>query len=70
MRLYEIEPHDVAETLQQPSLIQSGEQGKQHAWKKTNRGAFLRVTFKEELEQIVVITVTPKKNIPEGKHEN
>ena len=71
MRLYDIAPEDVIEALECPSLTQPGEYGRQHAWKTTQAGKTLRVTFIEESGRCVVITVTPKRFMPEGRsHED
>ena len=71
MRLYEIVPDEVIEALAYPSLIQPGEHGRQHAWKTMQTGKTLRITFVEESGRYVVITVTPKRFMPEGSsHEN
>ena len=70
MRLYQITFEEVTKVLGQPSFVQPAEHGKRHAWGQTERGRILRVTFKEESDRCVIITVTPKRRIEEKSHEN
>jgi hypothetical protein len=55
------EGEEVTETLAHPDHVTPSEFGRQHAWRRRKARGWLRVTFIDEGERRVVITVTPKK---------
>lgn len=61
MRLYEITAAEVDKTLGSPDQMTPGALGREHAWRQQGPGRWLRVTFVDEADRRVVITVTPKR---------
>jgi len=57
MRLWHLTEADVMRILTQPDRVKPSRRGRQHAWQQTARG-WLRVTYAEEGETRVVVTVT------------
>jgi len=64
MRLYDLTEIDVTEALSQPDRLTPTSHGEQHAWQHIPRG-WLRVTYVEEHQTVVVITVTVRRRGPE-----
>lgn len=66
MRLYDVAMDDVREALQHPDQVLPGSAEYRHAWRRSSRGGWLRVTFTDEGARRVVITVTPKRTFSGG----
>jgi hypothetical protein len=60
MRFWRIDSADVVLTLEQPDTVVPSEKGRLNAVRKLDQG-FLRVTYKEELDHLLVVTVTPRR---------
>lgn len=70
MRLYHIAQDLVHSVLMNPDFLTDGSFGARHAWKQLESGGFLRVTFKDEPDRRLIITVTPKRSRPGDQHAN
>lgn len=66
MHLYDISSEEVAMALKEPGQTNPGSEGRWHAWKPRKEGGWLRVTFKDEGRQRVIITITPKRKFKGG----
>jgi len=66
MRLYDIPEAVVRDVLAKPDEILSGDSGYQHAWGRGGGEQWLRITFKDEGDRRIIITVTPKRKKPGG----
>jgi len=60
VRFWSIDPEEVMATLQNPDRIIPIEKGRLNAIKQFGE-RFIRVTYIEESDHILVITVTPRK---------
>ncbi len=70
MRLYDVAEESVRAALGDPERITVGTFGSEHAWKRVGEERWLRVTFRDEGARRIVITVTPKRKLAGGSHEN
>jgi hypothetical protein len=70
MRLYGIALQEVESTVKHPQQLMEAAFGAHQAWKPRSVGGWLRVTFKDEGARRIVITVTPKRAPPGGRHAN
>lgn len=61
MRLYRLTDDEVINALTQPDRLTPTGHGEQHAWKQIPTG-WLRITFAEEHQDEVVITVTIRRH--------
>ena len=69
MRQHGITEEDIEHCLQSPDDVEPS-RGKMNAWKHME-GRYLRVTFKEEEHETVIITAVLKKKFTGGeRHEN
>jgi len=66
MRMYEISEEEVKAVLEHPDHLTGGAFGREHAWRRTAQGRWLRVTFRNEGERHIVVTVTPKRRFSGG----
>lgn len=64
MRLWQLTETEVTEALRHPEQVTPSSHGQRHAWKQTAQG-WLRVTYAEEDETFIVITVTVRRRGPE-----
>ena len=64
MRLYRVTQAEVTDALRQPDRVTPTSSGEQHAWKQIPRG-WLRVTYAQEGQGSLVITVTVGRRGPE-----
>jgi hypothetical protein len=55
--------------IENPDFLEQSIKGRTNAFKFIN-GRYLRVTFKEELDHSLVVTVTVRKKPFGGKHED
>ncbi len=69
MKDRDVNPEEVELTLENPDLVKESIKGRMNAYKFI-KGRYLRVTFKEELNRLFVITVTVRKQPFGGPHEN
>jgi hypothetical protein len=60
MRWHRITEAEVISTIENPQYLEPSIEGRINAWTETS-GKFLRVTYKEELDKILVITAVKKK---------
>lgn len=58
--MHKVEKSDVEAAIKNPDYLQPSIEGRLNAWKKVS-GKFLRVTYKQELKEIIVITAVKKK---------
>ncbi|MBE0431582.1 MAG: DUF4258 domain-containing protein [Dehalococcoidia bacterium] len=65
MRRFGVSPGEVEQLLEGPDHTESGEKGRRNAWRKRN-DRYIRVTYVEEQERTVVVTVTLKDRLPKG----
>lgn len=56
-------------TLEKPESVENSVKGRLNAFKFVN-GRYLRATFKDEPDHILVVTVAVRKKPFGGKHEN
>jgi len=52
--------------MEAPEFVEASEKGRQNAWKKKD-DRYIRVTYVEEEERTVVVTVTLKDRLPRGE---
>ncbi len=55
-----IDPADITAALEHPDVVLPSVKGRSNAIRRTG-DRFLRVTYKEEFDRIIVVTVTPRK---------
>ena len=60
MRRHEITEAEVESAIRTPQYLEPSEEGRVNAWTETS-GKFLRVTFKESEDDLLVITAVKKK---------
>ena len=60
MRWHRITEYEIVLALQKPEFLEPSIEGRLNAWIKTS-DKFLRVTYKEETERILVISAVKKK---------
>ncbi len=60
MRWHQIEEAEVELAVQQPDFVEPASEGRLNAWKKISE-KYLRVSFKQEKEKIIIITAVKKK---------
>ena len=60
MRRHEIEEAEIESAIQRPEFLQPSLEGRMNAWKEIS-GRFLRVTYKEEKDRILVISAVRKR---------
>jgi len=60
MRLHRITETEVESTIQKPEHLDPSVEGRINAWVKTS-GKFLRVTYKEEEDNFLVISAVKKR---------
>jgi hypothetical protein len=60
MRLHEINEADVELAIDNPDLTESSFEERKNVWKKIS-DRYLRVTYKEEKDRILIITAVKKK---------
>jgi hypothetical protein len=65
MRKFSVSPEEVRQVLEDPEFRQASEKGRQNAWRK-RADRYIRVTYVEETERTVVVTVTLRDRLPEG----
>jgi len=70
MRRYHVAEESVRAAVADPELLTPGTFESEHAWRRVGEDRWLRVTFKNEGTRCVVITVTPKRKLPGGRHED
>ena len=70
MRRYKVDEESVRAAVAGPELLTPGTFESEHAWRRVDENRWLRVTFKNEGTRCVVITVTPKRKLPGGRHED
>jgi hypothetical protein len=63
MRLWRLTEAVVTEALRQPDQVTPSSQGQRHAWKQHAAG-WLRVTYSQEDQTLMVITVTVRRRGP------
>jgi len=68
MRQHGITEGHIKLCLQNPDHLEPS-RGKMNAWKRMDN-RYLRVTFKDEKQEIVIITAVLKKKFTGGKNEN
>ena len=56
-------------TLEKPDSVENSVKGRWNAFKFVN-GRYLRVTYKDEPDNILIVTVTVRKKPFGGEHEN
>ena len=61
MRLHRIIEKEVESALQNPEHLEPSAEGRLNAWTETS-GKFLRVTYKEEGDNFLVISAVKKRN--------
>jgi hypothetical protein len=64
MRMYHLTEAEVGDALRQPDYVTPTRHGEQRVWKHIPRG-WLRVTFAQEDQTTIVITVTVRRQGPE-----
>ncbi len=64
MRWRKIRREDVKFSISKPMLVKKAELGEVNAWIKLS-DQFLRTTYREEADKIIVISAVLKKNLPE-----
>lgn len=70
MKEREVTPDEVENALREPDLVKPSVKGRCNAFKFVN-GRFVRVTYKEETDHLLVITVVMrKKPFKEPCHED
>jgi hypothetical protein len=60
MRLHRIKESEIESAINKPDFIESSSEGKLNAWLKVPK-KYLRVTYKQESDKILVITAVKKK---------
>jgi len=60
MRLHRITETEVESTIQKPEQLEPSVEGRLNAWVETS-GKFLRVTYKEEDDNFLVISAVKKR---------
>ncbi|MDO8491291.1 MAG: DUF4258 domain-containing protein [Dehalococcoidia bacterium] len=60
MRLHDISIEQVTQTLEQPEKVVPSIKGRYNAYRRIGE-RFLRLTYREEEERFVVVSVTPRK---------
>ena len=65
MRWHKISAEDVVDCLASPDFQEPARKGKTHSWQRVGK-KFLRVTWLEEEEAIIVITAVLKQRPPKG----
>lgn len=60
MRLHRITETEVESTIQKPEQLEPSAEGRLNAWVETS-GKFLRVTYKEEDDNFLVISAVKKR---------
>jgi hypothetical protein len=61
MKERQVAEEEVKETIADPDALEPSIKGRMNSYKFSN-GRFLRVTYKEEMTSILIITVTIRKN--------
>ena len=64
-----ISQEEAKSTIENPDSLAKSVKGRANAFKFVN-GRYLRVTYKEEPDYILVVTVTVRKKPFGGQHEN
>ncbi len=67
MRMWDVSLADVLGAIDAPDVQTPSRHGRQSAW-HYSRGRWLRVTYIDEAEIRVVVTVTVRRRGPEGEH--
>ena len=60
MRWHEITEFEVETTINMPEYVEHSLEGRLNVWRKTS-SKYIRVTYKEEADKILVITAVKKK---------
>jgi hypothetical protein len=60
MRWHKISEQEIELAIEKPEYKQSSLEGRSNAWIETT-GKFLRVTFKEETDRLLIITAVRKR---------
>jgi hypothetical protein len=60
MRLHRVSEAEVESAIQKPEYLEPSVEGRLNAWMKVNE-KFLRVTYREERDKILVITAVKKQ---------
>jgi len=65
LRLWRLNPDVVADVINEPEAVTPSVRGRCNAWKRVER-RWVRVTFVDEGAEIAVVTVTVRRQGPEG----
>lgn len=65
MRLHKITESDIENSIKFPIITEKSSEGKINVWIKLS-DRFLRTTYKELEDKILIITAVKKKKIPKG----
>lgn len=64
MRWRKIAEEDVRHSISKPEFIEKTEYGDINVWVKLSADQYLRTTYREEQDAIVIISVVKKKTMP------
>jgi hypothetical protein len=64
-----VDEKEAESVIVNPDSLEKSVKGRSNAFKFIN-GRYLRVTFKEDLDHILVVTVTVRRKPFGGQHEN